>query len=48
MAETAVKYVLSHPMNPVAIPGATSTEQAKRNAAAGASALPADLYDKLR
>ena len=48
MAETAGKYGLSHPMNPVAIPGATSTDQAKRNAAAGASALPADLYDKLR
>lgn len=48
MAETAVKYVLSHPMNPVAIPGATSAEQARRNAEAGASNLPPDLYDKLR
>jgi len=35
MISTALRYVISHPSNPVAIPGAKSPEQAKMNAAAG-------------
>ena len=35
MLTTALRYVISHPANPVAIPGAKSPEQAEMNAAAG-------------
>ena len=35
MISTALGYVISHPVNPVAIPGAKSPEQAAMNAAAG-------------
>jgi aryl-alcohol dehydrogenase-like predicted oxidoreductase len=48
MAETAVKYVISHPDGLIAIPGATSEEQARNNARAGADLLPADTYDALK
>lgn len=36
MAETALRFVISHPSAPVAIPGAKSVEQAVKNARAGA------------
>lgn len=48
MATTAVRYVISHPHQPVAIPGATTPDQARRNAHAGEQVLPSDTYDKLR
>jgi myo-inositol catabolism protein IolS len=35
MVNAALRYVISHPANPVAIPGAKSPEQTKANAAAG-------------
>jgi aryl-alcohol dehydrogenase-like predicted oxidoreductase len=48
MAEIAVKYVISHPDGLIAIPGATSVNQARANARAGSSELPPDLYKKLK
>lgn len=39
MVTMALRYVISHPANPVAIPGAKSPEQAKTNALAGYAAL---------
>jgi aryl-alcohol dehydrogenase-like predicted oxidoreductase len=35
MAEAALRFVISHPSGPIAIPGMTSPGQAKRNAAVG-------------
>jgi myo-inositol catabolism protein IolS len=35
MATTALRYVISHPVHPVAIPGAKSPQQAAMNAQAG-------------
>jgi len=43
-----LRYVISHPCAPVAIPGATREEQAETNAAAGAAVLDADTYRRLR
>jgi aryl-alcohol dehydrogenase-like predicted oxidoreductase len=39
MVTAALRYVVSHPASPVAIPGAKSPEQARMNAAAGERAL---------
>ena len=39
MVTAALRYVISHPANPVAIPGAKSPKQAKANAAAGERTL---------
>lgn len=39
MLTTALRYVISHASNPVAIPGAKSPEQAETNAAAGDHAM---------
>jgi len=39
MVTAALRYVISHPVSPVAIPGAKSPEQARMNAAAGERAL---------
>lgn len=39
LATTALRYVISHPLHPVAIPGATKPEQARSNALAGESVL---------
>jgi len=39
MVTAALRYVISHPVAPVAIPGAKSPEQARMNAAAGERAL---------
>jgi myo-inositol catabolism protein IolS len=47
MVTTALRYVISHPAMPVAIPGAKSPEQAAMNAAAGAQVLPADEIEEL-
>ena len=48
LAQTALRYVLSHPVHPVVIPGAKSATQARQNAAAGEQELEAALYQKLR
>lgn len=48
MATTAVRYVISHPHQPVAIPGATTPDQARQNAHAGEQVLPAETYEKLQ
>ena len=41
MVTAALRYVISHPVAPVAIPGSKSPEQAVMNAAAGEKALSA-------
>lgn len=41
MLETAMRYVISHPSDPVAIPGAKSPEQAQANAAVGEQLMTA-------
>ena len=48
LVRTALQYVISHAVNPVAIPGATRVAQAESNAEAGAEALDEDLYKALR
>ncbi len=48
MVETALRYVISHPVQPVVIPGATKALQAAANAAAGAAELSADRLEELR
>jgi aryl-alcohol dehydrogenase-like predicted oxidoreductase len=48
MVEAALRYVISHDSNPVAIPGAKSPAQAIANAVAGERSLPADESSKLR
>lgn len=48
MVRAALAYVISHPTNPVAIPGCKSPEQARMNAAAGERALSADELVALR
>jgi len=35
MVTSALRYIISHPIEPVAIPGAESPEQAAMNASAG-------------
>jgi myo-inositol catabolism protein IolS len=47
MATTALQYVISHPAQPVAIPGAKSPEQAALNAQAGDRILSAIERDAL-
>jgi aryl-alcohol dehydrogenase-like predicted oxidoreductase len=47
MVTAALRYVISHPALPVAIPGAKSPEQAAMNAAAGERALSVDEINKL-
>ena len=47
MVTAALRYVLSHPCAPVAIPGAKSPAQARMNAAAGQRALSAEEIDAL-
>ncbi len=47
MTTTALRYVISHPACPVAIPGAKSPEQAAMNAAAGDKTLSADERARL-
>lgn len=48
MVKTALRYVISHPSAPVAIPGAKSPEQARMNAAAGERELTVDELRTLR
>ena len=48
LATTALRYVISHPLNPVAIPGATKPEQARDNALAGESALSEEEVARLQ
>jgi aryl-alcohol dehydrogenase-like predicted oxidoreductase len=47
MVEAALKYVISHPLGPVAIPGATSVDQALFNAKAGQAPMEKELYKRL-
>jgi len=42
MVTAALRFAISHPAQPVAIPGAKSPEQARMNAAAGGETLSAD------
>ena len=48
MVTAALRYVISHPIAPVAIPGAKSPLQASMNAAAGAETLTLEELSKLR
>ena len=45
---TALRYVISHPAAPVAIPGATSVAQAENNAKIGAQLLTDKMLQALR
>ncbi len=45
---TAIRYVISHQAEPVAIPGATSVRQVESNAAAGAELLSPDRLEALK
>ncbi|MBC7236316.1 MAG: aldo/keto reductase [Chloroflexi bacterium] len=47
MVMAALRYVISHPADPVAIPGAKSPEQARMNAAAGDKILTAGEREEL-
>jgi myo-inositol catabolism protein IolS len=47
MVTAALRFTISHPANPVAIPGAKSPEQAVMNAAAGEKTLTQEEIDKL-
>ena len=47
MVTTALRYVISHQTNPVAIPGPKSAEQAAMNAAAGNSVLSDETYNNV-
>ena len=48
LVTTALRYVISHPSAPVAIPGATRPEQAMSNATAGAKILDGETLQRLR
>lgn len=48
LVETALRYVMSHPADPVVIPGATSPAQALENASVGDRTLEADRRRELR
>ena len=48
MVTAALRYVISHPAHPVAIPGCKSPAQARMNAAAGERGLSATEIDQLR
>ena len=47
MVTAALRYVISHPAMPVAIPGAKSPEQARMNAAAGERTLSVKEINEL-
>jgi aryl-alcohol dehydrogenase-like predicted oxidoreductase len=47
MVKAAIRYVISHPAAPVAIPGAKSPAQAVANAAAGDALMPENERAKL-
>jgi aryl-alcohol dehydrogenase-like predicted oxidoreductase len=48
MVTAALRYVISHPANPVAIPGAKSPKQAAMNAAAGGELFSPEELAELR
>ncbi|MEE2658006.1 MAG: aldo/keto reductase [Candidatus Latescibacterota bacterium] len=48
MVRTALQYVISHPSDPVAIPGAKSPKQARMNAAAGKETLSKTEIERLQ
>jgi len=48
MVPRALQYVISHPAEPVAIPGAKSPEQARANAATGDAILSEEELQRLR
>ena len=47
MVTAALRYVISHPVDPVAIPGCKSPEQAAMNAAAGERKLSVEEVNEL-
>lgn len=47
LVTAALRYIISHPVQPVAIPGAKSPEQAKANAATGDSCLSSAERERL-
>ena len=47
LVKAGLQYVISHPCDPVAIPGATSVEQAVFNAESGDSVLSDDLLKRI-
>lgn len=47
LVTAALRFVISHQINPVAIPGAKSTHQATMNAHAGGSVLSDEEYNRL-
>ena len=47
LADTALKYVISHPANPIAIPGATSVDQVIKNAKNGSRILKENIRELL-
>lgn len=47
LSTTALQYVISHPVRPVAIPGAKSPEQAAQNARAGCHLLTVEQQAQL-
>jgi len=48
LVTTALRYVIAHPCDPVAIPGATSVAQVRANAAAGEAVLDEGKYAALK
>ncbi|MEO2003122.1 MAG: aldo/keto reductase, partial [Candidatus Poribacteria bacterium] len=48
LVETSLRFVTSHAAHPVAIPGATRSEQSVTNGAAGAALLDDATYQRLR
>ena len=48
VAQTAVRYVISHSCEPVAIPGAKTVSQAINNAKTGSKILDDEIYGKIK
>lgn len=48
LVQTSLRYILSHPVSPVVIPGAKSPDQARANAKAGSACLDDELYARLK
>lgn len=48
IAQMAVRYVISHDCEPVAIPGAKTPEQAINNAKTGSQLLDSETYEKIK
>ena len=48
MAELALRYVISHESEPIAIPGATSVSQVLQNARVGEKLLDQETVERIR